>query len=187
LWLAGGDRVLSGGRDRAMKLIDARSGQFIDDVNKLIEPVTSLARHPKEEWAAYGGAEGGLRIYRMKENQERTAANNDVNRVREFERQPGPVGAVAFSPDGAWLAAGGMGGEVRVYQTADGKRVATLPGHEGAVFAVAFSPEGSRLYTGGFDGLVRIFDPAQGRLLGVLAPVTVVPAAAQTAAATPAK
>lgn len=170
-WVADGRRLLSGSRDRAMKLIQVTDGQFIDDVNKLLEPIASMARHPREEWAAYGGAEGGVRIYRTKENQERTAGNNDVNLVREFERQPGPVQAVAFSPDGSLLAVGGMGGDVRVYKTADGTRAATLGGHDGAVFALTFSSDGQRLFTGGFDGLIRVFDPAGGKLQAVLTPV----------------
>jgi len=175
-WVTDGKRLLSGSRDRAMKLINVTDGQFIDDINKLLEPVISLARHPKEEWVAYGGADGGVRMYRMKENQERTAGNNDVNLVREFERQPGAVHSVAFSPDGSLLAVGGVGGEVRIYQTADGARAATLTGHEGAVFAVTFTPEGQRVITGGFDGLIRIFNPADGKLTGVLLPVPLTPA-----------
>ncbi|MCW5559109.1 MAG: hypothetical protein KIT22_14930, partial [Verrucomicrobiae bacterium] len=170
-WMAEGRRLLSGSRDRAMKLIQVPDGQFIDDINKLLEPVVSMARHPKEEWAAYGGAEGGLRLYRAKENQERTAGNNDVNLVREFERQPGAVSALAFSPDGALLAAGVPGGDVRVYKTADGARATTLPGHNGAIFAIAFSTDGQRVFTGGFDGLLRSFDTATGALQAVWVPV----------------
>lgn len=172
-WMADGRRLLSGSRDRAMKLIQVSDGQFIDDVNKLLEPVVCMTRHPKEEWAAYGGAEGGVRIYRTKENQERTAGNNDVNLVREFERQSGPALAVAFSPDGSLLAVGGSGGEVRVYKTSDGTRTATLGGHDGAVFALEFSADGTRLFTGGFDGLIRVFDPGTGALQAVLTPVAV--------------
>lgn len=175
-WMAEGKRLLSGSRDRAMKLIDVATGQFIDDVNKLLEPVSGMARHPKEEWAAYGGADGGVRIYKTKENQERTAGNNDVNLVREFERQPGAVQSVAFSPDGSLLAVGSTGSEVRVYQTGDGKRKATLSGHDGAVFALAFAADGQRLFTAGFEGLVRAFDPTTGKLTTVFLPVPVSPA-----------
>jgi hypothetical protein len=171
-----GARLLSGSRDRAMKLINTANGQFIDDINKLLEPVVSLARHPREEWAAYGGAEGGVRLYKIQENQDRTAGNNDVNLVREFERQPGPVHSVAFSPDGTLLAVGSSGAEVRVYRTKDGEKVAACGGHAGAVFALEFSTDGQRLFTGGFEGLVRVFDPATGRLTAVFNPV---PAEAQ--------
>ena len=170
-WVQQGERLLSASRDRSVKLINVRTGQFIDDINKLLEPVVSLARHPKEEWGAYGGAEGGLRIYRAKENQERTAGNNDVNLVREFERQPGPVHAVAFSPDGSLLAAGGVGGSIRIYQTSDGHRQHELGGHDGAIFALTFSPDGTALFSGGFDGLVRVFDPASGRLRALFTPI----------------
>lgn len=181
-WVNNGERLLSGSRDRAVKLISVRNGQFIDDINKLLEPILSLAGHPKEDWGAYGGAEGGLRIYRAKENQERTAGNNDVNLVREFERQPGPVHAVAFSPDGALLAGAGVGGSARIYQTSDGAKKHELKGHDGAIFALAFSPDGTALYTGGFDGLVRIFDPASGSLRGIFTPIHTEPPAKQTAA-----
>ncbi len=180
-WVNNGERLLSASRDRSVKLINVLNGQFIDDINKLLEPVVSLARHPKEEWGAYGGAEGGLRIYRARENQERTAGNNDVNLVREFERQPGPVHAVAFSPDGTLLAAAGVGGSVRIYQTADGTRKHELKGHDGAVFALAFSPDGTALYTGGFDGLVRVFDPLTGALRAIFTPIATEPPARQTA------
>ena len=85
-WVTGGKRLLSGSRDRAMKLINVSNGQFIDDINKLLEPVVSMAKHPQEEWSAYGGADGGLRVYKTKENQERTDANRDVNLVRAIRR-----------------------------------------------------------------------------------------------------
>ena len=174
-WVADGTRLLSASRDRAMKLIDATNGQFIDDVNKLLEPIHCMVRHPREDWAAYGGAEGGLRVYKAKENQDRTSGNNDVNLVREFERQPGPVQSVAFSADGSLLAAGNTGSEVRVYDTASGKKKATLSGHAGSVFALKFSPDGKRLYTAGFEGIIRVFDPASGSLQAIFYPVPVTP------------
>ena len=174
-WVADGTRLLSASRDRAMKLIDASSGQFIDDVNKLLEPIDCMARHPREDWAAYGGAQGGLRVYKAKENQDRTSGNNDVNLVREFERQPSPVQSVAFSPDGTLLAAGNTGTEVRIYETATGKRRSTLSGHAGAVFALKFSPDGQRLYSAGFEGIVRVFDPATGSLKAIFFPVPLTP------------
>jgi WD40 repeat protein len=174
-WVAGGTRLLSASRDRAMKLIDATNGQFIDDVNKLLEPIDCMVRHPREDWAAYGGAEGGLRLYKAKENQDRTSGNNDVNLVREFERQPGPVQSIAFSPDGTLLATGNTGTEVRVYETATGKRRSTLPGHAGSVFALKFSPDGQRLYTAGFEGIIRVFNPASGSLQAIFYPVPLTP------------
>jgi len=85
--------------------------------------------------------------------------------VRTFERQPGPVRAIAYSSDGSTIAVGGSGGEVRLYKTADGSRTATLKGHEGAVFAVTFNPQTNQISTGGAEGKVRIFDASSGELV----------------------
>ncbi len=166
-----GKRLLTAGKDRAMKLLDASNGQFIDDVNKLLEPILSMARHPKQDLALYGGALGTPRIYRISDNQGRTAANNDTNLVRQLERQAGAVQAVAWSPDGSLVAVGGVGPEARVYKVQDGARAATLAGHAGAVFTVAFHPDGKTVATGGFDGQVRVYEAATGKLLRSFAPV----------------
>ncbi len=182
-WTTNGQRILSGSRDRAMKLIDARSSQFIDDINKLLEGVLCFARHPKEDLIAYGGDQGVTRLYKIAENQGRTAANNDVNLVKEFERMAGPVQAIAYSPDGTSVCVGSVGGEARVFSTSDGKRVASLKGHEGAIFAIAFQPLTNQIVTGGYDGKLRVFETGKGELLRTFVPVPLEAAPAQQQAA----
>lgn len=157
-WLTDGKRVLSGSRDRAMKLIDTANGQFIDDINKLLEGVLCMARNPKDDTVAYGGENGGARIYKIAENQGRTAANNDVNLIKEFERQPGSVHAIAYTPDGSKIAIAGTSPEIRVYDARRGNKLQQFNGAAGAVFALAFHPVKPWLAAGGFDGTVRIYD-----------------------------
>ena len=160
-FLSDGKRMLSGSRDKAMKLIDISNGQFIDDINKLLEGALCIARSPKEDIVVYGGEQGVSRIYKIAENQGRTAANNDVNIIKEYERLGGPVQAIAWSPNGTNIAVGGAAPEVRVYTAGkDGKRVATLKGHDGAIYSLAFSPTTNWLAAGGFDGTLRIYDYA---------------------------
>jgi WD40 repeat protein len=168
-----GKRLLSGSRDRAMKLIDASNGQFIDDINKLLEPVVCISRHPKEDVVAYGGEMGTTRIYKISDNQGRTAANNDVNLVKEIERLPGAVHAISYSPDGSSVAVGGVNGELRLFNSKDGKRLAALKGHEAAVFAVAFHPTTNWLASGGFDGKIRIHETTKGGLVTEFVPVPI--------------
>jgi len=168
-----GKRLLSGSRDKAMKLIDASNGQFIDDINKLLEGVSCFARHPKEDVVAYGGDLGTTRIYKISDNQGRTAANADVNLVKELERLPGPVHAISYSADGNMLAVGGVSGELRLFNSKDGKKLSTLKGHEGAVFAVAFHPQTNWVASGGFDGKIRIHETAKGGLIREFVPVPI--------------
>jgi hypothetical protein len=157
-----GKRVLTGSRDRAMKLINASNAQFIDDINKLLENVMCIYRHPKEDIVAYGGDQGGVRAYRMQEKQGRTAANNDVNIVREFERQPAAVHAICYTPDAALLAVGGAADEIRVYKTGDGSRAFTFKGFDGAIFALAPHPTKKLLAAAGFEGKIHIYELEKG-------------------------
>lgn len=183
LWTVDGTRLLTGSRDRAMKLIQVANGQFIDDINKLLEPVLCLARHPAQDLVAYGGELGTPRIYRISDNQGRTAANYDVNLVRELERQPDAVRAIAYSRDGNLVAVAGSWDEVRLYNPADGKRAHALKGHTGAIFALAFQPLKNQLLTGGFDGKLRLYDTTSGNLVSEFLPVTLEAVPRQAAAA----
>lgn len=182
-WTTNGDRFLSGSRDKAMKLVDAKSGQFIDDINKLLDGVLCFARHPSADIVAYGGENGSSRTYKISDNQGRTAANNDSNFLKEFERMPGPVQAIAYAPDGKTICVGSVGGEARVFNTDDKKRVATLKGHDGAIFAIAHQPGTNWIVTGGYDGTLRVFETAKGELVRSFIPVPLTPAKPQQQAA----
>src|SRR5438128_2417532 len=57
------------------------------------------------------------------------------------EGQSSRVFAVAFSPDGRWLASGGLEDDVQLWDARTGDHVATLKGHRDAVLALAFRPD----------------------------------------------
>ena len=166
-----GKRLVSGGRDKAMKIIDLEHGRFIDDINNPIEMVLSLARHPEMDTVVYGGDLGTAFIYKISDNQKRTAARRDTNLVRKLERQAGSVHAVAYSKDGKRIAAGGADASVRIHDSKSGKTVATLKGHAGAVFDIAFHPDGADVATCGQDGKVRVYEAATGKLRRAFTPV----------------
>jgi len=166
-----GKQLVSCGRDKEMKLIDLETGRFVDDINNPLEGCISLAIHPKEEQILYGGDLGAARLYRISDNQGRTSGRNDTNLIRAFPGQPGPVSAVAFSPDGAFVALASVG-EVRVYSVTDPSKPAmSLSGFSGPVYSVAYRPDGSVLAAGGADGAVRMFDVKLGKLVNQFIPV----------------
>src|SRR5207302_10600768 len=43
----GGEHIVTTGRDRAVKLIVAKNGQFVDDINTFTSSYHCLVRHPK--------------------------------------------------------------------------------------------------------------------------------------------
>ena len=66
--------------------------------------------------------------------------------------------AIAYSPDGAFLAAAGMDHEVHLWTTATDEHRA-LSGHQRPIYAVGFSPDSSRLASVSYDRTVRVWDP----------------------------
>ena len=77
---------------------------------------------------------------------------------------PAPVGDVAFSPDGLWLAAGSDDNKIRLWKTSDYELGKTLEGHAGYVNGIAFSPDGRLLVSGSHDKQVGIWDIQSGQL-----------------------
>lgn len=75
---------------------------------------------------------------------------------------PAPAAALAFSPDGAWLAIGSDAGSVRVVNGSTGAVRAERKLAEGAVKQVAWSPDGGTLYVGeqSPDANLYALDPA---------------------------
>ena len=71
--------------------------------------------------------------------------------------------AVAFSPDGRYVASGGRDLHIRIWDTITYELLlAPLEGHTGQINSVAFSPDGAILASGSADGTVRLWEIASG-------------------------
>jgi WD40 repeat protein/predicted Ser/Thr protein kinase len=71
--------------------------------------------------------------------------------------------ALAFSPDGRRLAAGGDSRVVYIWDAATGRQVAQCQGHTSKILSLTFRGDGSRLLTASHDGTVRQWDARTGR------------------------
>ena len=77
------------------------------------------------------------------------------------------VRAVAFSPDGALLAAAGglpaRWGEVKIWDVSARKELRTIKGHSDCIYAVAFSPDGKSVATSSYDKLIKLWSVESGQ------------------------
>ncbi len=89
-----------------------------------------------------------------------------------FSETFGLVKALAFSPDGRYLAAGESEGSVFLWQLAGWQPYLVLKAHRQSVSSVVFSPDGAVLASGGFDGRVCLWSVASGALLAESHPHT---------------
>lgn len=69
----------------------------------------------------------------------------------------GPLYAVAISPDGRSVVAGGYDMNIYLWDRANGQLRQTFHGHTNCVYALAFHPNGKLLASGSGDGTVRIW------------------------------
>ncbi len=188
--------LVSISRDRSMKLTEVATQRFIDNVTSITPGalkggLLSVARNPKKsnvkvkntaagtdqtekfyDELIIGGDDGVPRLYKMHRTTKRVIGD-DANKVREYEKMLGLIYALAFSADGSLFAAGSSldgQGELRVYQTADGKVVSKLTGI-GPIYSVSFRPDGQQVASAGFDGVVRISDAKTGKVVKEFTPV----------------
>ncbi|MBK8233857.1 MAG: T9SS type A sorting domain-containing protein [Candidatus Eisenbacteria bacterium] len=74
--------------------------------------------------------------------------------------------AVALSPDGQFVCAGGLpSGVIRMWNTGTGALVRSFTGHGDMVNDVEFSPDGTRLASASRDRTVRVWNAATGASL----------------------
>jgi RNA polymerase sigma factor (sigma-70 family) len=154
-----GKLIASGGAylDGHIHLWDAATGKEIRHWKATEHTVYALAFAPdgKTLLSGHGGPGEPLRLWDVATGKE----------VRAF-RLPlgGPVGAIAFTPDGKRAASGGCWEQgVYLWDVATGEEVSPFPRHFCAVTSVAFSPDGKVVATGSRDRTIGLWDPETGR------------------------
>ena len=145
-------------------LWDARTGNRRLALTGYTDGVSSVAFSPDGKTVAASGYVGELKLWDTRNG-----------KLLRLIRAPGIIRSVAFSPEGAFLAAGLWStkgghdaGEARIWRAATGEEAARLTGHTDAVLSVAFSQGGRLLATGSRDGSARVWDVRTNRLQATL-------------------
>ncbi len=116
----------------------------------------TLATGTSDGWTDHAKT-GELRRWNM------TASGWPEVKTPVLGEKPANVLALAYSPDGKWLAAGGFDGSVQLWETATGKLAAALTGHHQRIGSLAFAPDSKTLASGAADGTVKWWNvPATG-------------------------
>jgi WD40 repeat protein/serine/threonine protein kinase len=144
-----GRRVAALGQSGAVRVWEARSGALLMDAR------------------GTGAREGGVAFSadgaRIAATEPQGVVVRDAATGRTVAELAAPYPrCVAYSRDGAILAAGLDNGIVGIWDARSGRRRHDLQGHAATVYALAFSPDGSRLASGANDASIRLWDALAG-------------------------
>ena len=177
-----GRLLISGGRDKSVKVSFVDTGKLVRSIASSTEMVNAVAA--TQTLAISAGRDRAASTYDLQLALGDTVFNGPINNetkpvdqsaqyTKRLEDQPGEILDIALSADRSLLAVAGDYPEARVYKTADNSRLATLAGLPMPVYALALSPDGTRLAAGGYDGTIRVFELPTGMLLKTLSPAPV--------------
>jgi cytochrome c len=147
-----GRSLVSVGYDRELRIWPLAGGT--PNVTTLASPLNAAAVAPDGEIVT-GGADGKLYFL-----------TSEGLQSGEVQAGPTPVVALAISPDGMWVAAAGIGGDVAVIDRKARSIARTLVDPGSPVWSVAFLPDSATLLTGGADGKIRRWNALTGDPLG---------------------
>jgi eukaryotic-like serine/threonine-protein kinase len=147
--------VVGGDFNGKLLLLDAATGRVTRSIRVPYPSVQYLALSPDGTRAAVGRWPG-VGEFRLL----------DITSGNEVRSADGL--AMAFSPDGKWLAGRDADGKsVVLWDARDLRPVKTWPGHTDLIGAITFRRDGARLLSASSDHTVRVWDTATGKCLRV--------------------
>src|SRR5262245_8199247 len=135
---------------------------LLDQVRKLFSSL-ALDVNPDGSRLAIAGESGGLQVFDLE-----TGARPPGVANTGLPGHAATTSAVAFSPNGRYLASGDDDGEIVVRDALNWEVLRHLTGHVTQVTGLAWSPSSERLASSSRDGTVRLWDFETGGGVGIL-------------------
>ncbi|HUI87450.1 MAG TPA: TIR domain-containing protein [Anaerolineales bacterium] len=145
-----GKFIITGGDDGSVRIWSAADGSLVKRFD-FGATIWVLDVSPDGGWLAVGRNDNFATIINL-----RDFAQKPLNL-----REPGPVFAISFSPDGKWVGIGGGGGQVMLWRFNQGFFYFG-PQHTNDVYALAFSPDSQWVVSGGADSTARVAKVTSG-------------------------
>ena len=156
-WDSTGKRIVSASYDNTAKLWDVETGEFIN---------------------TFAGNTEFLRKATMSRDRKRLVTGSNGKKVNIWNAETGVlersleflalVNAVAISPDGHLVAAGGYDEKIMLWKTETGNEVWPLRGHRNSIYDLTFHPGGKYLASASGDSTIRIWDVETGEITDTL-------------------
>jgi WD40 repeat protein len=147
-----GKTIASGVKDSRIVLYDAETGREKQTLKGHEgQPVTKVVFSPKDGKLASTGRDSVTRIWNPENGEQTQSLTGHEN----------PTRAVAYSPDGQYLASGGEDTAIALWR--ENKLHQILQGHRDFVNDVAFSPDGRTLASASEDDRIILWEVQSGK------------------------
>ncbi len=165
-WSPDGALIASISEDKTAHIWNAGTGAIVQTYRDARKRALALAWSPDGSMLAFGYAgdkrnSETLQVMRALSGEQVFAY---VSNAGFWNTQADKtISALAWSPDGTRLAAGGGEYKIDVFDARQWRQHVTYKGHHSAVYALAWSPDGGQIVSTGADDAMHLWDATNGR------------------------